>query len=90
MPRIAKNYLRFNVSAMMNARKQARVEAAIAHKSVQEARKTVDAVNSKKKRLENRVSRNTKLFGDNDRIQCYLIGLLIIHTHFIYTLKLVR
>lgn len=89
MPRIAKNYLRFNVSAMMNARKQARVEAAIAHKSVQ-ARKTVDAVNSKKKRLENRVSRNTKLFGDNDRIQCYLIGLLIIHKHFIYTLKLVR
>ena len=82
MPHTAKKYLRFNVSAMMKACKQARVDTAIAHKSVQDARKTLDSVNSKKKRLENRVSRNMKLFEDNDRKLCYFIGLSIIHAHF--------
>lgn len=56
MPQIRKSYERFNVWAMMKARRQAKEEAAIGHKSVQQLRKCVDAVAAKKRRLDNRVS----------------------------------
>ena len=36
MPQIRKSYERFNVGAMMKARRQAKEEAAIGHKSVQQ------------------------------------------------------
>ena len=49
MPQIRKSYERFNVGAMMKARRQAKEEAAIGHKSVQQLRKRVDAVAAKKK-----------------------------------------
>ena len=48
MPQIRKSYERFNVGAMMKARRQAKEEAAIGHKSVQQLRKRVDAVAAKK------------------------------------------
>ena len=50
MPQIRKLYERFNVGAMMKARRQAKEEAAIGHKSVQQLRKRVDAVAAKKRR----------------------------------------
>ena len=56
MPQIRKSYERFNVGAMMKARRQAKEEAAIGHKSVQQLRKRVDTVAAKKRRLDNRVS----------------------------------
>lgn len=56
MPQIRKSYERFNVGAMMKARRQAKEEAAIGHKSVEQLRKRVDAVAAKKRRLDNRVS----------------------------------
>ena len=56
MPQIRKSYERFNVGAMMKARRQAKEEAAIGHKSVQQLRKRVDAVAAKKRRLDNKVS----------------------------------
>ena len=56
MPQIRKSYERFNVGAMMKARRQAKEEAAIGHKSVQQLRKRVDAVTAKKRRLDYRVS----------------------------------
>ena len=56
MPQIRKLYERFNVGAMMKARRQAKEEAAIGHKSVQQLRKRVDAVATKKRRLDYRVS----------------------------------
>ena len=56
MPQIRKLYERFNVGAMMKARRQAKEEAAIGHKSVQQLRKRVDAVAAKKRRLYYRVS----------------------------------
>ena len=40
----------------MKARRQAKEEAAIGHKSVQQLRKRVDAVAAKKRRLDYRVS----------------------------------
>ena len=49
MPQIKKSYERFNVGAMMKARRQAKEEAAIGHKSVQQLRKRVDTVAAKKK-----------------------------------------
>ena len=56
MPQIRKSYERFNVGAMMKARRQAKEGAAIGHKSVQQLRKRVDTVAAKKRRLHNRVS----------------------------------
>ena len=56
MPQIRKSYERFNVGAMMKARRQAKEEAAIGHKSVEQLRKRVDAVAAKKRRLDNKVS----------------------------------
>ena len=56
MPQIRKSYERFNVGAMMKARRQAKEEAAISHKSVEQLRKRVDAVAAKKRRLDNKVS----------------------------------
>ena len=56
MPQIRKLYERFNVGAMMKARRQAKEEAAIGHKSVQQLRKRVDAVAAKTRRLDYRVS----------------------------------
>ena len=56
MPQIRKSYERFNVGAMMKARRQAKEEAAIGHKSVEQLRKRVDAVAAKKGRLDNKVS----------------------------------
>lgn len=56
MPQIRKSYERFNVGAMMKAPRQAKEEAAIGHKSVQQLRKRVDAVAAKKRRLDYRVS----------------------------------
>ena len=51
-----KMYARFNVGAMMKARKEAKENEAIGHKSVQELRKKVDAVAPKKRRIETRVN----------------------------------
>ena len=48
MPQIRNSYERFNVGAMMKARRQAKEEAAIGHKSVEQLRKRVDAVAAKK------------------------------------------
>lgn len=56
MPQIRKSYERFNVGAMMKARRQVKEEAAIGHKSVEQLRKRVDAVAAKKRRLDNKVS----------------------------------
>ena len=56
MPQIRKSYERFNVGAMMKVRRQAKEEAAIGHKSVEQLRKRVDAVAAKKRRLDNKVS----------------------------------
>ena len=56
MPQIRKSYERFNVGAMMKARRQAKEEDAIGHKSVEQLRKRVDAVAAKKRRLDNKVS----------------------------------
>ena len=56
MPQIRKSYECFNVEAMTKACRQAKEEAAIGHKSVQQLRKRVDAVAAKKRRLDNRVS----------------------------------
>ena len=56
MPQIRKSYERFNVGAMMKARRQAKEEAAIGHKSVEQLRKRVVAVAAKKRRLDNKVS----------------------------------
>ena len=56
MPQIRKSYERFNVGAMIKARRQAKEEAAIGHKSVEQLRKRVDAVAAKKRRLDNKVS----------------------------------
>ena len=56
MPQIRKSYERFNVGAMMKARRQAKEEATIGHKSVEQLRKRVDAVAAKKRRLDNKVS----------------------------------
>ena len=50
-----KEDVRFNVGAMMKARKEAKENEAIGHKSVQELKK-VDAVAAKKRRIETRVS----------------------------------
>ena len=47
MPQIRKSYERFNVGAMMKAHRQAKEEAAIGHKSVEQLRKRVDAVAAK-------------------------------------------
>ena len=54
MPQIRKSYERFNVGAMMKARRQAKEEAAIGHKSVEQLRKRVDAVAAKKGDLTTR------------------------------------
>ena len=56
MPQIRKSYERFNVGAMMKARRQAKEEAAIGHKSVEQLRKRVDEFAAKKRRLDNKVS----------------------------------
>ena len=67
MPQTRKSYVRFNVGAMMKARRELRKEAAIGHKSVQQLKKTADSVAAKRKRLENRVSHSThNRLGDSE------------------------
>ena len=51
----AKRYSRFNVGEVMKARKKNREEVALAHTSVVKAKNIVIALNSKKRRLENKV-----------------------------------
>ena len=53
-----KTYARFNVGVMMKAKREFSTKSAIAHKSVQEAIKTVDALNAKRRRLETRVCKD--------------------------------
>ncbi|CAB4033702.1 Hypothetical predicted protein [Paramuricea clavata] len=52
----AKRYSRFNVGHMMKARRENQQEAAIAHISVVEGKKTVNALNAKRRRLENKIT----------------------------------
>lgn len=60
----AKVYSRFNVGQMMKARRENREKAATAHISVVESKKTVNALNSKRRRLESKVNtRNLFSFG---------------------------
>jgi hypothetical protein len=51
-----KQYSRFNVGEVMKARKKVRQEVALAHTSVVEGKRTVNALNSKRKTLENKVN----------------------------------
>ena len=51
----AKRYSRFNVGEVMKARKQNREDFALAHTSVVKAKNIVNALNSRKRRLENKV-----------------------------------
>lgn len=51
----AKTFARFNVGAMMKARKASRVMAAIAHKSVTKAVSDANAMILKRRRLETKV-----------------------------------
>lgn len=55
MPLQKKNYARFNVSAMMKLKKEAKLKAAETHNSVQELVKTLDSSRARKKRLETKV-----------------------------------
>ena len=52
----ARRYSRFNVGHMMRAKKESQQEAAIAHISVVECKNTVNALNAKRRRLENKVN----------------------------------
>ena len=52
----ARRYSRFNVGHVMKAKKESQQEAAIAHISVVDCKNTVNALNAKRRRLENKVN----------------------------------
>ena len=75
-----KTFARFNVGAMMKAKKECRTNVAIAHKSVQEAIKTADAITAKRRRLETKVYNDIHINYIN-HIVSYSTHVIIFHTN---------